>query len=457
MATSRRAITVVATGARLLVGAIVAVGCVAGVAAAIVAPWPALEHTAASTQVTTVPGDPVLVCTGPFRALGRDSQSADQMQSAGDAQITVDGEPTAPEQSTIATPDLVGGDGASVLTGAVEGRESAEIAASESIALAAEDLIGLAAASCAPATTQSWIVGGSVETGANDVLVLSNPGSVPATVTLQVYGGSPNPTTRVIPAATQIALPFASIAANAEDPVVRITAEGAPVRAVLQSALTRTLDPAGTDLQGSAMEASDTLRFAGVQVVAPTEGTATDAVRLLSVDADAEARVVVRDEAGDAVSEFTVPLTAATPLDVALADLELGTYNVEVTADAPLVGAIWQSEGTGAGTDFAWMTPAPTLTESLFAVPAGPNPRLHLVNSSDQDITVELSALGAASRDVAVPAGTSETVDVRNEAVYRLVADGDITAAVTMTAPGALAGWPVVSGASAEREITVYP
>ena len=457
MATSKKAITVVATGARLLVGAVVAVGCVAGVAAAIVAPWPAVEHTAASSRVTTVPGDPLLVCTGPFRALGRDSQSADQMQSAGDAQITVDGEPTAPEQSTIATPDLVGGVGASVFTGSVEGRESAEIAASESIALAEEDLTGLAAASCAPATTQSWIVGGSVETGANDVLVLSNPGSVPATVTLEVYGGSPNPTTRVIPAATQIALPFASIAADAEDPVVRITAEGAPVRAVLQSALTRTLDPAGADLQGTAMEASDILRFAGVQVVAPTEGTATDAVRLLSIDADTVAQVVVRDEAGDVASEFTVPLTAATPLDVALADLELGTYSVEVTAETPLVGAIWQSEGTGPGMDFAWMTPAPTLAEALFAVPAGPSPKLHLVNSTDQNVTVQLSAVGGASRDVTVQAGSSEALVVRDDTVYRLVADGDLTAAVTMAAAGRLAGWPVVSGVSADREITVYP
>lgn len=457
MATSKRAITVVATSARLLVGAVVAAGCVVGVAAAIVAPWPTVEHTAASTQVTTVPGDPVLVCTGPFRALGRDSQSADQMQSAGDAQITVDGEPTAPEPSTIATPDLIGGGGATVFTGAVEGRESAEIAASESLSLATEDLTGLAAASCAPATTQSWIVGGSVETGANDVLVLSNPGSVPATVTLEVYGGSPNPTTRVIPAGTQIALPFASIAADAEDPVVRIIAEGAPVRAVLQSALTRTLDPAGADLQGSAMEASDALRFAGVQVVAPTEGTATDAVRLLAPDADTDARVVVRDEAGEVASEFRVPLTAATPLDVALADLELGVYSVEVTASTPLVGAIWQSEGTGPGMDFAWMTPAPTLTEALFAVPAGPSPRLHLVNSTDQDVAVQLSAVGGASRDLRVPAGSSETAAVRGDTAYRLVADGDITAAVTMTAAGRLAGWPVVSGASPDREITVYP
>lgn len=458
MATRKRAITVVATGARLLVGAVVAVGCVAGTAAAIMAPWPTIETTAASTQVATVPGNPVLVCTGPFRALGRDSQSADQMQAVGSGRVTVDGEPTAPAQSTIATPDLVGGEGASVFTGVVQGRASAEIAASESLALAEEDLSGLAAAPCAPAATQSWIVGGSVETGANDVLVLSNPGAVPATVTLTVYGRVAKPVTQVIPAGTQIALPFASIAADAEDPVVRVTAEGAPVRAVLQSALTRTLDPAGSDLQGSAIEASDDLRFAGVQIVAaPTEGTATNAVRLLAPDADTEAQVVVRDGSGATAAEFVVPLTAATPLDVALADLDLGIYSVEVTAATPVVAAIWQSEGTGPGTDFAWMTPASAVDETLFAVPAGPSPKLHLVNSTDQDVAVVLSAIGGSEREVAVAAGSAELVSIRPGTVYRLSADGEVAAAVTMAESGRLAGWPVAPGADEEREITVYP
>ncbi|WP_460799715.1 DUF5719 family protein [Microbacterium sp. GXF0217] len=458
MATRKRAITVVTTGARLFVGAVVAVGCVVGAGAAIVAPWPDIETTAASTQVATVPGDPVLVCTGPFRALGRESQSADQMQAAGVGRITVDGEPTAPAQSTIATPDLVGGEGAAVFTGVVQERTSAEIAASESLVLAEEDLSGLAAAPCAPAATQSWIVGGSVETGANDVLVLSNPGAVPATVTLTVYGGGSNPVTHVIPAATQIALPFASIAADAEDPVVRVTAEGAPVRAVLQSALTRTLDPAGTDLQASAIEASQMVRFAGVQIVAaPTEGTATNAIRLLAPDVDTDAQVVVRDETGATAAAFVVPLTAGTPLDVALADLELGTYSVQVTAGTPVVAAIWQSEGTGPGTDFAWMTPASELEETLFAVPAGPSPKLHLVNSTEQDATVVLSAIGGTERQIMVPAGSAELVSVRAATVYRLSSDADVTAAVTMAEPGRLAGWPVAQAGDEEREITVYP
>ncbi|MGF6821558.1 hypothetical protein M2317_000444 [Microbacterium sp. ZKA21] len=458
MATRKRAIAVVATGARLFIGAVVVVACVVGAGAAIMAPWPGIETTAASTQVATVPGNPVLVCTGPFRALGRESQSADQMQAAGVGRITVDGEPTTPAQSTIATPDLVGGDGSAVFTGVVQGRTSAEIAASESLALAEEDLAGLAAGPCSPAATQSWIVGGSVETGANDVLVLSNPGAVPATVTLTVYGGASTPVTQVIPAATQVAMPFASIAADAEDPVVRVTAEGAPVRAVLQSALTRTLDPAGSDLQGSAIEASETLRFAGVQIVAaPTDGTATNAVRLLAPDADTEAQVVVRDDSGATAAEFVVPLTAATPLDVALADLDLGIYSVEVTAATPVVAAIWQSEGTGGGTDFAWMTPASPLEETLFAVPAGPSPKLHLVNSTDQDLTVVLSAVGGTEREVAVPAQSAELISVRPATVYRLSADGELTAAVTMAESGRLAGWPVAPGAGEEREITVYP
>ncbi|WP_243224867.1 DUF5719 family protein [Microbacterium sp. CIAB417] len=457
MKTDKRTVTVVATGARLLVGAVVAVGCVAATMAATVAPWPVLAHTPASTQVSTVPGDPVLVCSGPFRALGRDAQSAQQMESAGEGRVTVDGDPVSPERTVIATPE-VSGDGAAVFTGAVEGRESAAIAASESLQLQEEDLSGLAASACAPTSTQSWIVGGSVDTGANDVLVLSNPGAVPATVTLTVYGGAVNPTTTVVPAQTQVALPFASIAAGAEDPVVRVTAEGAPVRAVLQSALTRILDPAGADLQGSAGEASRTLRFAGVQVVAPSEGTATDAIRLLSADSDTEARVVVRDDEGDIAAEFSVPLTAGTPLDVALADLEIDTYSVEVTAEADVIGAIWQSEGAAAGTDFAWMTPATPLTgENLFAVPSGPAPKLHLVNSTDQDVSVMLAAPGGGEREVIVPAGAAELVTVRASTVYTLASDGEVVAAVTMTGEGRLAGWPVFPSRTDQSEITVYP
>jgi hypothetical protein len=455
---NRRAMTRVATGTRLVVGALVIGGCAVGVAAGATASWPQIEHSAASTTVSTVPGDTMLVCTGPFRALGRESTTAERMDSAGEGDVTVGGEPAMPESDTLSAPGVNGAQSVPVFTGAVEGRESAMIAASESFALAEEDVAGLAAAPCAPAGTQSWIVGGSVETGANDVLVLSNPGDVPATVTLTVYGGESSPTSTVIPARTQVALPFSSIAADAQDPVVRVVSAGAPVRAVLQSALVRTLDPAGADLQGSAPEASDSLAFAGVHIVTPGVGGASNAVRLLSPDADAEAHVTVRDAAGEVASEFTAPLSAGQPLSFGLNDLAIGVYSVEVAADTPVVGAVWQRTGEGAGADFAWMTPAPTLTgDTMFAVPSGPSPRLHLVNPTDQDVTVNLARLGASERAITVEAGASQSVAVTSSAVYTMSTETGIAASVTLSATGQLAGWPIESWAAEQGEVTVYP
>ncbi|GAB3600955.1 DUF5719 family protein [Microbacterium tumbae] len=456
--TSRRAVTIAATSARLAAGAVVAVGCAVGVVAAAAAPWPTVTGSAAQTTVATVPGDAVLVCTGAFNALGRDVQNASELQGVGDSRITAGGDPADPERSSIDNDDVVGGSGAEVFTAAAEGREAPLIAAAESQRLAVDDLAGLAAGSCDQATTESWIIGGSIETGAGDVLVLTNPGGVTATVTLNVFGEEQSSSSVVIPAQSQTALPFASIAAGQTEPIVRVTAEGSPVRASLQSALMSTLDPAGIDLQPSTTVAAETLIFAGIQVAALAEGNATDALRLLAVDADTQARVVVRDLDGGSASDFTAPLSAGVPLEIALSDLPLGTYSVEVTADVPLVGGVWQSSGTGAGTDFAWMTPAAPLTaDTLFAVPSGPEPRLHLIGDPQQEATVALTDEGGTTREIAVAPGASALVDLPGPGVYRLSSDAAVTAAVTLSASGQLAGWPVAPGPSEQDSVTVLP
>lgn len=67
-----RAIRVAATSARVLTGAAVAAACVVGVAAGVAVPWPAIVHEPAQAEVTPLPGDTVLVCTGDLRAIGRD-------------------------------------------------------------------------------------------------------------------------------------------------------------------------------------------------------------------------------------------------------------------------------------------------------------------------------------------------------------------------------------------------
>src|SRR5690606_38362759 len=92
------------------------------------------------------------------------------------------------------------------------------------------------------------------------------------------------------------------------------------------------------------------------------------------------------------VQTKSVPLEAAIPAEVNLDGLAAGVYSVSVEADSSLVGAVWQSTGVTPGSDFAWMTQAPEITGEVFvSVPAGPAPRLHLVNRGDEDVTATLA------------------------------------------------------------------
>lgn len=459
--TGTRAFRVAATSARLVTGVVVAAACVVGVATAVHAPWPTVTHEPAQEQVTPLPGDSVLVCSGDFRALGRNPAEPSEMRAAGTPQVTAGGTSGEPSQSELAVPGLVDGGDVPVLTGAVEGRTAPLIAGTESVTLAADDLAGLAASPCGVPRLESWLVGGSVGTGAEDVVLLANASDVPATVTLAVYGTARGGRTVVVPARTQTALPLTAVAAGNDIPVVKVTAVGAPVRAVLQSALMRVLDPVGVDQQEAVAGAQQHVVLPGVQTFA-AEGDQGDmtVLRLLAPGADATARVRVTEESGAAGGdEFSVPLRADEPAQVSLSGLEPGTYTVEVDADAPVVAGVRLQDGFGADSDFAWVTPAPQIdTEVAFAVPAGPGPQLQVANTSDEETTVTLTTIdGDAPQEIVIPAGKTRSVDVRADRTYLLRPDGAVHAAVTLTAPGALAVLPVPPSAGVERSITVYP
>lgn len=455
--TQNRAVRVVATGARLLVGVAVAVGCVLGVSAAVALPWPEITREPAQVAVTPTPGDTTLVCTGDFRAVGRNAQDAAQQVSAGAPGLTVDSSGPR-ESSELASADLPDTAGPQRLVGSAERGEAALIAAAESISLESTDLSGLAATPCRETRTESWLVGGTVETGTSDLIILSNPGDVTATATLVVYGIDQSATTTLIPAGTQLSVPLASIAAGAQEPVVRITAAGAPVRAVLQSSLIRTLDPSGIDLQDSAPAPSSELSFPGIQVLTKSEDAGLTVMRLMATDQATKARITVRS-GGVEVQQFSVPLEATTPTEVSLDDLGAGIYSIEIDADAPLVGAVRQTSRVGPGSDFAWTPAAEGIRgEILVAVPNGPRPRLHLVNTQDEDATVTLApADGGDGEEIFVPAHGDAVADVSDDTVYSLATDQQIQAAVTLTGKDELAGWPLSPGAAAQPPIIVYP
>lgn len=452
----KTAIRIVATGARLLIGIAVVVGCVAAVVAGIALPWPSIANEPAQVQVVPTAGDTTLVCTGAFRAVGRNPLDAVQQFPAAASDLTVGGN-GAREESALAVPELADTAGPQVYVAGAERGAAAPVVAAESVVLAADDLSGLAAAPCRETRTESWLVGGSVETGTNDLIILSNPGDVTATAKLTVFGFEQTASTVLVPAGTQLSVPLSSIAAGAQDPVVRVTAAGAPLRAVLQSSLIRTLDPAGIDLQDSTPAPASELVFSGVQVLSADSGSALTVLRLMATEQATEVEVTVRSGGVEAL-RMTVPLESTTAAEVNLDGLPPGLYSVEVRGDAPLVGAVRQATGTGPGSDFAWMTPAPELNaEVLFAVPQGPAPRLQVVNSAAAAASVSLTPLDGTPTEITVEPGADAVIDLAPGTIYSIAADETIRAAVIQTGTDQVAGWPLWPGAAAKEPITVYP
>jgi len=457
----KRAVRAATTGARLLVGALVAAACVAGTVLAVNTALPGIVHEPAQADVTPLPGDTVLVCNGDARAIGRDAANPLQQTSAGSPQFTTGSIGAEPETTSLSAGDLSDAGEVRRLTGAAEDRSAPLIAATESVTLTAEDLTGFAALPCREAATQSWIVGGTVETGSSDLIVLTNPGAVPSSVTLTSYGDVPSTTTKIVPAESQIAVPLASVATGATAPVIQVTATGSPVRAVLQTSLVRTLDPVGVDLVDSVAAPQRHPVIPAVQIVQDDgDGASSAVLRLMAPGADTSATVTVREIGSSAVaSTFDVELEEAFPLEVGFSDLDPGMYSVQVDADAAVLAAVREQDGGGPGSDFAWATPAPEFTdEALVAIPAGPAAALYLTNDEETDATVTVEATdGGEPEQLTVPAGSSVEFDMDAQTVYSLTASGPVHASVTMSAKGALASWPVWPPASGEKSIVVYP
>lgn len=459
----QQTIRLAATGARVATGAVVAVACVFGVVAAVAAPWPDVQTEQIGTTVTPVPSDALLVCNGSFRALGRDAGQADLMVSAGTPRMRLDGAADEAKTAQLDMSDVTGGAGAQSITAQVKERIVPQVAASESLRITADDVSGFAAAPCREPSLSSWLVGGDVSTGASDIIVLSNPGAVTATVALDVYGETRKASTVVVPPATQLGVPLASIAAGERSPVIQVSSSGAPVRASLQSRLVRTLDAVGIDMQDGVSGAQTDLQLLGVRSAPVAEGDDANGlvVRILAPGADGGATVRVRSAAsGEVVDEYPVDLVTAVPTEIALAGLPDGAYDIEIEASTPVVAGARQTARAGSQEDFAWMLPAPELTpdaETLFSVPGGPAATLFLRNPGDTEVTVSLS--GADERSVRLAAGGVAAVPVRAGA-HTLLPNGRIHAAIGMggeKGSAAIASWPLWAGTATGQPILVRP
>ncbi|QIG38295.1 large extracellular alpha-helical protein [Microbacterium sp. 4R-513] len=464
----RRVFRWATTGARALAGTLVAAGFVVAVATAVAVPWPTLTREPVEITAVPAPEASVLSCAGSVLALGRDPVDAGAISVAADQNLTAGvGEGSAPPVETQLDTSVAGSI-ASVFTAEPENRTRTDVAATGSSTVSDEDLSGFAASPCRPPLTESWLVGGATTTGAADIVVISNPGEVAATVELTVFGTSgpvvPPGGDLVVAAGSQQALSLAGLALGQDSPVIRVSATGAPVTAVLQTSLTRTLLPGGVDQVGAIESPDPDIVIPGVAVAAG-DGPATDAatvLRVLSPSADTTAQVtVVPTGVAQPVSEpIEVPLTAGLPLDLDLGGLDPREYTVRVQAEAPVVGAVWQTTGFGEGADFAWYTPAPALAvPSLFATPTGPSPALTVANPTADEAQVTVDAVdGSSSTTVVVQPGQSARFSLRARTVYSIDAGGiGVRAGVSLTGDDALAGYPVWSGDTAAEPIVVYP
>lgn len=470
----RRVFRWAGTSARMLVGTVVSAGFVIGVVTAVAAPWPSVARPPLVVHADPVASATVLACPGALLAIARDATSPGQLTVAApqDAIAGAAAGTPDPAMRRLTASFLGGADSAAVYTSAPIGATRTDAAAAGSASVAAADLRGFAASPCLPPMMESWLVGGAGTIGAADLVLLGNPGTVAATVQLTVYGARgpqqpPGGRAVVVPAGRQIAIPLAGLSLGEESPVLRVTAAGAPVQASLQASLTRTILPGGVDQVAPVAQPSADVVIPGVEVTAaPGPAGASDSatlVRMLSPSADVSATVTVTavGAAAAALAPTTVQLTAGLPTQVQLGGLPIGQYTVRVRAATPVLAATWQTTGFGAGSDFAWYTPASELTAaSLFAVPAGAPASVTIDNAGAASATVGVRATrGSYTQQVVVPAGGSAAVRLPATGVYVLDPGGakGVRAGLSFAADGALAGYPVRPADTAAAVLRVYP
>ena len=453
---------------RVLAGATAAAIVGAGLTAAVLAPWPAGARDPLSLVLSPEASRAVAVCDGPLLALGRDQTAAGSIAEAAPGAVVFDGDDGI-TVGELATPDR-GGDGTAptVVSADPVAGARVDLAAASASVLDDEDLRGLAVSSCTRPAMESWLVGGSGATGASDVVLLANPGDVPAQVDLRVFGanGADDPVAGqdlVVAAGSQRAVPLAAIARGEETPVIRVTADGAAVRASLQTTLTRTLIAGGVDQVSAAATPGPTQIIPAVDVTVAPDAVASAGgltVRMMATGPATTADVVVRsiDDGSVVAREDTVDLAADLPVALALTGMPVGRYTVSIDADEPVVAAAWTSTDLAAPSDFAWATSADAIdAPTLVAIADAPAPTMTIVAENDATVTVE-TLDGAAGERIEIEAGRAVTMPVTAGEVYRIdPGTATVRASVGFAAAGQLGVYPVSASAAAAAELTIYP
>jgi hypothetical protein len=403
--------------------------------------------TPSSVDLTTlVTPDAVtrnLSCTGAAVASVAD---ATQWTQVGTTNVTVSGGQVAGNFATDTVP-----------TGAIIAHDGDpnSVVASESVELFTDVMTGFLAAECSDASTSTWLIGGSTETGRDAILTISNPTTVDARVDLEFFGANgyieaPSSRGIIVPAGAQRSYSVAGFAPGEPSPVVHVESNGAPVWSTLQVSTVRGLVPGGLDrLTGVAEPATllsiPIIREPEADVIGPLrsepgyDDTETMIRFFVPGADDAEATLTITPHASDeAPLVVSTVIPAREVVDLPIAELPDGDFSVTISSSVPIFAAtrVSSHDSDTTVTDLAWMPAlAPSNAPSGAAIPF--TGTLAISNPSDAEITVVVTVNGNESSVLVGPFGTTPVLVRKGSATLR--SDAPYASSIFVETPNGIA------------------
>jgi Family of unknown function (DUF5719) len=337
-------------------------------------------------------------------------------------------------------------------------------------------LAGLTASECVEGRTDTWLVGGSTDTGRTTLLTLANPGEVAATVSIAVYSPdgaveAPGTDGIVVQPNSETSFSLAGFAPGLVSPVVHVTSTGGTVVANLQQSTVRILEAGGVDVVGPAAAPSTDVVIPGLVIAghelveelvgAPGFQDVTPVLRMFVPGTQpASASITVTPDDGGQPVGVEFDLQPGKVSEFPFEHFEDGSYTVKISSDVPLVaGARTSTVGTTGASDFAWLESADVMRGQAMVAPgSAAAATLHLVNPTATAARVTVADLGsaAAATTVTVPAGGSATVPLE-DTTYRLGGFDALHIAVSYSGDGVSSGFTLSPASPAAEPIVVYP
>lgn len=496
---SARAVTargILVIGARAVTGLIGIAATAAVVLAATALPLPHYQSAPVGTSVVPVASGQQRACAGPVLRLGDEAGgNATTASAIGVPQLKHLAEGGTVNVTSIANTDEPNGHSASVLTLSPAAESSSDglsplLAGSQIQAVSSGDTVGIAAAECREPRAETWLVGGSTDTGRTTLLSLANPGTVAATVSIAIFSESgevqsPGTDGIVVQPGSEMHYSLAGFAPGIAQPVVHVSSVGGGVVASLQQTTVRVLEAGGFDIIGPAAAPATKVVIPGMVVrghdatetLAGTPGfdDLTPVLRMfVPGDQGASARISVSPEGEGEPISVDFDLRPGVVSELPFDHFENGRYTVTISADVPLVAGVRASTvaaSTGAqpgagergNSDFAWFASAERMRgQALVAIGSGAEAVLHLVNGGEDATSVALAELDGAGKTtdsvtVDVPAGRAVAVPVTANMSYRLSGFSALRISVSYEGEGLLTGFTLTPTGPAAAPITVFP